>query len=324
MSNQRFWVLLTTIKENGAWFAHDPYDDELGSHYSYDDRVGNWKQVKIGDVVIVRQGDFAAGWAIIQSVEVTQAPKITRRCPKCKQTELSVRKTKIPAVKCQNCGEEFAEIEAYVTTDTVTQLCAVYRDTWHEAARPVHYSRIADFQVNNARMNAIRELDGLRIQTLLNEMTGPKFDFRTLYTPQDIQLIVGGHQEVIMKRRRGQRQFRFEMMQRFGEECAISGVQPPQVLEAAHLYSYANVGVHRTDGGLLLRRDLHSLFDNFFITIDPVDWKVKADPYLKGFESYRHLDGHSVLLQDDRRPSELLVGEHFEQANRAMLSRRGR
>lgn len=35
---------------------------------------------------------------------------------------------------------------------------------------------------------------------------------------------------------------------------------PLEVLEAAHLYSYASVGEHYEYGGLLLRRDLHRLF----------------------------------------------------------------
>lgn len=321
MASQRSWVLLSTAAEERPAYPNDPYDDEPGSHYSYDDRVGNWKQLKVGDLVIVRQDDFAAGWAIVQSIEVAQSTKRTKRCPSCKQTDLSFRTRKLPAVKCSNCLLEFSEEEVFLTIDPVTKFCAVYRDTWHDAARPVHYSRISEFQLNNNKINSIRELDSARIQVLLNEIDGPNFDIHALYTPQDLQLIVGGHDEVIVKRRRGQRQFRFEMMQKYGEVCAMSGMQPPQVLEAAHLYSYASVGTHRTDGGLLLRRDLHSLFDKFFLTVDPTTWKVKADPYLKSFETYRNLDGRSILVGAETRPSESLMGDHFELASRAMFAR---
>jgi putative restriction endonuclease len=49
---------------------------------------------------------------------------------------------------------------------------------------------------------------------------------------------------------------------------AISGEKTLPVLEAAHIKPYSKEGPHSTSNGLLLRKDLHTLFDRGYITID--------------------------------------------------------
>jgi hypothetical protein len=67
---------------------------------------------------------------------------------------------------------------------------------------------------------------------------------------------------------------------RYGERCAFSGVQPPQVLEAAHLYSFAKRPEHRRDSGLILRRDYHALFDAKLVAVNPESLKIEIAPRL--------------------------------------------
>jgi len=105
-------------------------------------------------------------------------------------------------------------------------------------------------------------------------------------------------------------------MERFGENCAFSGPQPPQVLEAAHLYSYALKPEHRVDGGLLLRRDYHSLFDAKLLAVNPSSFKIELAPRLSSFESYRNLEGRPLQVDTDRLPSVDLLADHYEQAQR--------
>jgi len=314
MDRQKAWVVLSGSSDN-------PYDDVTGSHYSYTDKVANSLQVKAGDLLVVRQDSYSAGWGIVQYIEVLSTTRTNERCPACKRTSIKIRATKQPPYVCENCRTEFEASNLVLTVDPVTEYRAHYGETWHEAARPVHFKKIEEFQLKSGRMNAIRQLDMNKVQGLLDLMTGPSFDFKQLYSNQELELIVGGHQEVVTRRRRGQRQFRFEMLDRFGENCALSGSQPPQVLEAAHLYSYAEVGKHRADGGLILRRDFHALFDSNFITIDPASWKVKADPYLRSYESYRALDGAELQIASELRPNEGLLSEHFDFTTRVIAAR---
>ena len=46
------------------------------------------------------------------------------------------------------------------------------------------------------------------------------------------------------------------------------------VLEAAHIQPYSDEGPHEIKNGLLLRSDLHRLFDAHFLTIDPDDRRI--------------------------------------------------
>lgn len=58
-----------------------------------------------------------------------------------------------------------------------------------------------------------------------------------------------GHILEIVRVRRGQRQFREHLLGAQGETCAFTGEAPARVLEAGHLYSYAELGVHHEHGG---------------------------------------------------------------------------
>lgn len=83
------------------------------------------------------------------------------------------------------------------------------------------------------------------------------------------------------------------------------------MIEAAHLYRYADRPEHRLDGGLLLRRDLHALFDRFLLSIDPDDeWRVVVAPQLSAFPMVWALNGLALTIEPDRRPNELYLREH--------------
>jgi putative restriction endonuclease len=50
-------------------------------------------------------------------------------------------------------------------------------------------------------------------------------------------------------------------------------------LEAAHIYPYALGGPHEVNNGLLLRADIHKLFDRGYVTITP-DYRFKVSQKL--------------------------------------------
>jgi hypothetical protein len=81
-------------------------------------------------------------------------------------------------------------------------------------------------------------------------------------------------------------------------------------LEAAHLYLYSKDPEHDLRGGLLLRCDLHALFDRRPITIDPDTWVIQIAPELKRYPGLAELDGTVVQLPDDLRPRLRYVQVH--------------
>jgi hypothetical protein len=72
--------------------------------------------------------------------------------------------------------------------------------------------------------------------------------------------------------------------------CAFTGPAPASALEACHLYSYAAVGQHHSHGGLLLRRDVHRLFDLGYLAVDPATTTIDVASPLLQFASYASLD----------------------------------
>ena len=130
-------------------------------------------------------------------------------------------------------------------------------------------------------------------------------------TLREDERIPGGHGVGLSKTRVGQQRFREAMLERFGGSCAFAGPQPPGALEAARLYLYAKNPRHDVRGGLLLRSDLHALFNHCVIAIDaPATWSIQVAPELKSFPHLAELDGQAIQLPEALRPRLEYVQDH--------------
>ena len=72
---------------------------------------------------------------------------------------------------------------------------------------------------------------------------------------------------ILQKVRLGQGAFRVLVTDAYTRRCAITGEKTLPVLEAAHIKPYASSGPHLISNALLLRSDMHKLFDSGYITI---------------------------------------------------------
>lgn len=88
-------------------------------------------------------------------------------------------------------------------------------------------------------------------------------------------------QQFAARVRRGQPKFRENLLRAYGGRCSISGHGPKEVLEAVHIAPHAKTGINELDNGLLLRCDLHSLFDSHLLRIDPGGLSISIDSSLK-------------------------------------------
>ena len=314
----RAWLFITKTDPETSTIGHG-YEDLTGLYYSYDSNVAQSRQIQPGDIVLIREDDFAAGWGIVEHIDVIpNQVKRVLRCPRCKRTRVERRKLKKPEFRCSNsvCKLEFSSDDVVLSTETVTSFRAHYANTWIEAARPIHFREIEEIQTSSSTFNAIRPLDPLRIHELLDRLSGRDVEMTTDFPEREIGLLVGGHVEAVVRRRRGQRAFRFEMLTRFGERCAFTGIQPPQVLEAAHIYSFAKRPEHRSDAGLILRRDCHSLFDANLITVNPQSLQIEIAPMLRKYPTYQRLQNAPLQVQEAAMPSLELLNDHFEHSKR--------
>ena len=99
-----------------------------------------------------------------------------------------------------------------------------------------------------------------------------------------------------MAPRLGQGTFRVSVTDAYGRACAVTGEHSLPVLEAAHIRDYARDGPHEVRNGILMRADLHRLFDKGYLTISPehrleVSSRLRAD-YANG-RSYYPLQGQA-------------------------------
>lgn len=117
-------------------------------------------------------------------------------------------------------------------------------------------------------------------------------------------------------RRRGQPQFRQELMQAYGARCAITGCDAPDALEAAHIQKYRGPATNHLANGLLLRADLHTLFDLGLISIDSRTMTVLVSREL-AHTYYEKFEGAKILMPENplARPSTEALDAHRAEAS---------
>lgn len=110
--------------------------------------------------------------------------------------------------------------------------------------------------------------------------------------------------------RRGQPIFRAKLLDAYGGRCAITGCSAVEVLEAAHVLPYRGEHTNRLDNGLLLRADLHTLFDCGLLWITP-EHTVALAPSLLATD-YAALQGKHLDLPSyaSHRPNPAHLAEH--------------
>ncbi len=114
--------------------------------------------------------------------------------------------------------------------------------------------------------------------------------------------------EYLTHARLGQGAFRVLVTDTYNRRCSITGERTLPVLDAAHIKPYADSGPHRIDNGLLIRTDLHKLFDLGYVTITP-EFRVEVSRRIKEeFENgreYYALQGNQLHLPASQiyRPS---------------------
>jgi putative restriction endonuclease len=117
--------------------------------------------------------------------------------------------------------------------------------------------------------------------------------------------------------RLGQGSFRVLVTDVYERRCAVTGERTLPVLEAAHIQPYAAGGRHSIRNGLLLRSDLHTLFDRGYVTVTPEAHLEVSRRIRERFENgheYYALHGRDLRLpkQPDSRPAPDLLRWHNE------------
>lgn len=101
-----------------------------------------------------------------------------------------------------------------------------------------------------------------------------------------------------LNQRQGQAQFRAALLKAYQEKCAITNTNAGEALEAAHIKPYQGKHTNQVTNGLLLRADIHTLFDRELITIHPQNKEILISPQLEE-TIYKQLNGKILTVPEN-------------------------
>lgn len=122
---------------------------------------------------------------------------------------------------------------------------------------------------------------------------------------------------VLARRRLGQGGFRLAITESYERQCAVTREHTLLVLDAAHIRPVTQQGQHALTNGLLLRSDVHTLFDRGYVTVTP-DYTFKVSGQLdadwRNGKVYYAFDNTRIHLPSrvEQRPDPALLEWHME------------
>lgn len=322
-SNDLAWLLMA-FGEVRQYGGNTGYADEITRCYRYDSFVPNHKQLAVGDVVVLQGPRRLLGYAKIQRIETKPELKLLRRCPVegCGTTGLKIRSTRLPKYRCNNqhefdvpkeqlveCIAFVAHYEKTFVPEPTVVLADRLREAWlhprdQAAIRKLSLKRLLSAlpQAASVIVEAIARLGASPIEHMsASDAEEPETPG---YRPSDGDSRPNVLREI--KARRGQRAFRNALRLRYGDQCQVSRNELLELLEAAHIQPYRGDEDNHPDNGLLLRADLHTLFDLDLLGIEPERRLVRLHP-LAVEHGFEELDGVELACERGR-PSMAALG----------------
>lgn len=328
------WLLLEKSDETRVSAGLDGYADVTGRSYRYDSTVPNHADLAVGDRLVIRLEDKIAGVGVIESIDIGHKQKVNRRCPFCNKTDIRERNNKVPKFRCGKCKEEFGEAKESIR-EVKTYVAEISKFSHFKGTGP-RVQEIKDLGLRKDGtsstdfQHSMMRLDSKRLDKILDHwplqptaQTNLEFINRNLGSLASQQEKLGEYdpndgkdaREKVLKeinRRRGQPKFRRDLLHAYGGKCAISGMNCPQALEAAHILPYRGEHTNHVKNGLLLRSDIHTLFDLGLIGIEPETNRVFVASSLMN-TGYSEWHGTLLSLPSDvaSHPDPASLGRHF-------------
>jgi HNH endonuclease len=152
--------------------------------------------------------------------------------------------------------------------------------------------------IQRGKLYSTGEADGLRLWNLIETLA------QSHVVPMspglaDVEAQARYGEPTLIRPRLGQGAFRVAVTEAYGRQCAISDGKVLPALDAAHIKPYSEGGLHVESNGILLRKDIHSVFDAGYVTVDEqfrftVSRKIKE--VFNNGEEYLRLHGKVLRL----------------------------
>ena len=197
-------------------------------------------------------------------------------------------KTRLQKIRARRSSSDTGEIGCIVLSN------AVFFPPEFWIPQPV------DWSANNltSKLYDLSRDEGLRIWTACIRHVADLGDLGHWSADASGEAIARYGAGQLVKPRLGQGTFRIEVADAYGGACAVTGEHSLPALEAAHIRPYADAGPHEIPNGLLLRADLHRLFDKGYLTVTR-ELRVEVSGHLKtdwaNGRSYYPLNGRKII-----------------------------
>ncbi|HWZ15426.1 MAG TPA: HNH endonuclease signature motif containing protein [Mucilaginibacter sp.] len=308
MPSQRLWILKSKGTKS-AFGGNSGYADELESHYVYDTTVKNHDKIKPGDFIVIADKKYIKGIATVEDISVvSNIPKKRYRCPECGTQEHYMRKSVSPRYKCRKKHEFDIPDEEDILVD---EFKAVYTSTFVRSAPKTSVKLLDSYYINRNIYYSIQQakvdiLDDLYPDYIKTTASRPEIGTAVIKTPVSPYLpsVTDSREYKMLKSyiRPKQNKFRNELIKTYGAYCMLSDCTVPLAMEASHICPYRGIKDNHIANGILLRRDLHTLFDADLLGIEPETLQVFISPLLK-HTVYEEYNGRFLTVSHGLRPS---------------------
>ncbi|MBB2147652.1 HNH endonuclease [Pedobacter gandavensis] len=311
-STKNIWVLKSVPDSDRSSQTIESYKDEAGKSYNYDSNVPNAKKIKIGDQAIIINKKIILGIAEIQDITITKGVKTILKCPECNSSNISKRLKLTPVYKCND--QHFFDHPKSDQVD-VTRYSAKFQDSYVPVPNSsILLSDLRPFYVRNYNPNLSMQFVSNDVMSLFQQ-TSWQFEKNTttdlspeitLNEPENPYIYNNEDERITVERqlqaRRGQKQFRDGLINRYGAKCMVTNCSILSIIEAAHINPYRGQKDNHGENGLLLRADIHTLYDLNLIAIEPISFTIHISDKIKGSE-YSELQGTTLKITS-KKPSE--------------------
>lgn len=312
MGRQQIWALKTKGVLS-SFGGNDGYPDQLGRQYAYDDTVQNHEYPKAGDLIILLNKNEVLGVSKIDGITIdTGKHKNRYRCPVCNSSELSHRKTKLPPFRCRAKHEFETPVTEVVET---IEYKMFYADSFRTLKSYMAPNEILPFYISHNSYYSIQQLAQTvfslpSLKGLIESKSAYELNDKpinsTMEDDSDYQPDESDERRsksVNQKIREGQKKFKDDLVKVHGMACMFTGTTVTHVIEAAHIMPYKGKKDNHWKNGLLIRSDLHRLFDLHLIGIDPHKHTIFVHPNLLNSE-YEKLNAQKLKISRTNSPSQ--------------------
>jgi hypothetical protein len=313
-----------------GWIAvHAPdtegVPNDVRTEYRYDDGMPNHRQVAAGDLLFLRNQEQLLAIARIHEIDTTTVEKTSKRCPVCQVGQIVLRVTRSAGYRCLHGHEFQTPLEE---TRVVTQYIARFRGDVTRLGATIEPAELRPFELTNRRHLGLRgcdlhglarylarrdhkTADVLKAWMMERDLTLGDEDADSALTTGLFLLDDRERPFHSIRLRRGLATFRDKLIGRYGAQCAVSGCTVLALLEAAHIQPFQGRTSFMPANGLLLRSDIHTLFDLDLIGFEPASLTVVLSPRL-GRSEYAQFGGLKLHIPAGKEPNARALKARWE------------